>query len=450
MMKITARANHVCLKAACLATALVGIHAFAAQTDARSSSIQCAIEKTGLQVECNYRHSPSLEVKDVSLKIADLAVQIPAKGVVAYPSGTQTTALLFLVDVSDPKRKDTVEKKNVKAIMDMLGQIKPHHKVGIAVFDSDLRALTPISTDVSAAKSAASNIKASGQATEFYKNILSAIAILQKSEATRKGLIIMSDGKAEDSAYKHEDVIKAASDAGVVILGLGYLDKPKDSPYLQKIKRLADETFGLYFDATAEGLPSTLATKPFAFVEKGGKVSFAVGDTRGKQTVTVVLRSSDGKPLELKAEIDFPDKRTKQEIALDFGKQHWPFLLAGLGILLALLAVFLRYRRIKRLASKPPEPYASLNEMDGSGTSYLLAKAVVCIGRSADNDIRLTNNSISSHHAEIHRRRAGELYIIDLASSNGVFVNDNKVTQIELHEGDLIELGEVRLRLTVK
>ena len=59
--------------------------------------------------------------------------------------------------------------------------------------------------------------------------------------------------------------------------------------------------------------------------------------------------------------------------------------------------------------------------------------------------MQLNNDSISSHHAEIHRRREGDFYIVDLASSNGVYVNGNKVNQLELHDGDLIELGEVRL-----
>jgi pSer/pThr/pTyr-binding forkhead associated (FHA) protein len=62
-----------------------------------------------------------------------------------------------------------------------------------------------------------------------------------------------------------------------------------------------------------------------------------------------------------------------------------------------------------------------------------------------DNDVHLPNDSISSHHAEIHRRREGDFYIVDLSSTNGVFVNEQVVTQTELNDGDLIELGEVRL-----
>jgi pSer/pThr/pTyr-binding forkhead associated (FHA) protein len=94
----------------------------------------------------------------------------------------------------------------------------------------------------------------------------------------------------------------------------------------------------------------------------------------------------------------------------------------------------------------PAAPYAYLSEMGGSGTQYPLAKAAVCIGRSAGNDIRLANDSISSRHAEILRKRAGDVYVVDLGSSNGVYVNEVKVEQMPLNDGDVIELGEVRLR----
>lgn len=430
--------------------ALVCLTVSAATQDRRAESVSCLLEKSGQQVQCDYRHSASLEVKDVSLKVADVAIQIPAKGVATYPASQQSTALLFLVDVSDPKRKNTVEKKSVEAITGMLASTKAHQKVGIAVFDSELRLIAPISADSAGAKNAASGLKADGQSTEFYKNILSAIAILKKTDATRRGLIVMSDGKAEDTAYKHEDVVKAAQEADVVILGLGYLEQSKDSPFLQKIKRLADETYGLYFDATDLDLSRTMMGKPFAFVEKGGRVTFDSGNNRGMQPVTIILRAADLKTVELKTEVDFPDTRMPVEKATDFGKQYWLPLLAGLVFLGGLAVIAWRYMRKKALLARPVAPYALLAELDGSGSQYPLTKTAVCIGRSVDNDIRLVNDSISSHHAEIHRRRAGDVYIVDLGSSNGVYVNEAKVDQHELHDGDVIELGEVRLRFAAK
>ena len=188
--------------------------------------------------------------------------------------------------------------------------------------------------------------------------------------------------------------------------------------------------------------------KPFSFVEKGGRVSFDVGQKRGKQSIVLVLRSNDGKPLALNTEIVFPDRRTRNEQAIDLGRQYWKELLAGLLVFMGVVVALLLYRRRRRLAAKPAVAYASLSEMDGSGTQHVLTKTAVRVGRSADNDICLANDTISLHHAEIHRRRGGDVQIVDLGSANGVYVNDTKVTRHELSDGDVLELGEVRLRFT--
>ena len=37
----------------------------------------------------------------------------------------------------------------------------------------------------------------------------------------------------------------------------------------------------------------------------------------------------------------------------------------------------------------------------------------------------------------------------DLESLNGVFVNDNRVDSIQLREGDVVDIGDVRLNFTL-
>ena len=414
-------------------------------SDPRYASVSCSNDDANKLVNCDYRHAASVDVKDVSLKIAGKPTQIDPKNIAAYPVEGQSTAILFLVDVSDPKRKNTVEKKNVAIINEMLAAQKPYEKIGIAVFDSDLEVLVPISSDQAATKEAVKNIKASGQATEFYKNILSAIEILKKADATRKALVILSDGKDEDRAYTTQDVLAAAKSAGVVILSLGYLEKPTDSPYLQNLQRLANDTYGVYYNATDSKFPADFATQPFAFVEKGGRVAFPYGENVGKQPVAINLGAKSGKGLELVAEVDFPDNRSFFQKIIDFCKFNWIELIIGITLFIALAVsgfLFLRHRKRNRPVRVV---YAHLDEIDGMDTRHELTKTASTIGRSSDNDIQLRNDSISAHHAEIHRRREGDFYIVDLASSNGVYVNGSRVNQIEIHDGDLIELGDVRL-----
>lgn len=76
-----------------------------------------------------------------------------------------------------------------------------------------------------------------------------------------------------------------------------------------------------------------------------------------------------------------------------------------------------------------------------------LDSAPVTIGRSADNDMDLGDDEFaSSHHARVEPRRDG-VWVEDVGSTNGTFVNGMKVTRPQkLTAGDVIRVGETDLR----
>lgn len=74
-----------------------------------------------------------------------------------------------------------------------------------------------------------------------------------------------------------------------------------------------------------------------------------------------------------------------------------------------------------------------------------LNKDQMTIGRSADSDIRLDNAGVSSHHALIQKKGDGHV-IADNDSSNGVFVNGNKIGQHRLEYRDEIQIYNYVLR----
>ena len=76
----------------------------------------------------------------------------------------------------------------------------------------------------------------------------------------------------------------------------------------------------------------------------------------------------------------------------------------------------------------------------------ILGKEFV-IGRGNDCDLRLRDPNISRHHCMI-RVRPPEVTLVDLGSSNGSYVNGNRVIiQIALQSGDEIRLGGFRFVL---
>lgn len=102
----------------------------------------------------------------------------------------------------------------------------------------------------------------------------------------------------------------------------------------------------------------------------------------------------------------------------------------------------------RKLERRPrPTVYGWLEALDGDTGRHPLRTENVRVGRLRDNDICLQNDSISRRHAVLHydadRRR---VVITDLGGSNGVLVNHTKYKVRELKDGDMVELGEVRLR----
>lgn len=80
-----------------------------------------------------------------------------------------------------------------------------------------------------------------------------------------------------------------------------------------------------------------------------------------------------------------------------------------------------------------------------AGTGYSLIRREVIIGRSDENDVVINHRSISRNHAKIVVRD-GAFTIIDLRSANGVKVNGEEFGTETLVNGDIIELGHVKLR----
>ncbi len=80
-----------------------------------------------------------------------------------------------------------------------------------------------------------------------------------------------------------------------------------------------------------------------------------------------------------------------------------------------------------------------------AGETYYVTRREAIIGRTSENDVVVNHRSISRNHAKVIVRD-GTFTIIDLASSNGVRVNNEAFGTTSLVNGDIIQLGHVKLR----
>jgi hypothetical protein len=81
------------------------------------------------------------------------------------------------------------------------------------------------------------------------------------------------------------------------------------------------------------------------------------------------------------------------------------------------------------------------------GRSFPAGPVPLTIGRSDDNAISLADDEFASgHHARIESQRDG-VWILDLGSTNGTFVNGARLNGRRLlREGDVVQIGDTELR----
>lgn len=81
-----------------------------------------------------------------------------------------------------------------------------------------------------------------------------------------------------------------------------------------------------------------------------------------------------------------------------------------------------------------------------SNRVFLLDKLPAAIGRSEENDVILTDTSVSGTHARIYfDKRFDAVCIEDLDSLNGVYINKRPTCKNILDDGVKITLGDVML-----
>jgi pSer/pThr/pTyr-binding forkhead associated (FHA) protein len=79
-----------------------------------------------------------------------------------------------------------------------------------------------------------------------------------------------------------------------------------------------------------------------------------------------------------------------------------------------------------------------------AGSRFLLDVDVVTAGRHPDSDIFLDDVTVSRRHAEFRRDAMG-VKVRDVGSLNGTYVNRDRIDEVQLSNGDEVQIGKYRL-----
>jgi hypothetical protein len=102
-----------------------------------------------------------------------------------------------------------------------------------------------------------------------------------------------------------------------------------------------------------------------------------------------------------------------------------------------------------RPAAHPPRERPVL-AIEVNGARHPLTPPGMVIGRGADADLRINDPGVSRRHAELRvtgLRGMPVVTVADLGSTNGTLVDGQRVTEIQLHDGSTVRIGNTDLTL---
>jgi hypothetical protein len=422
-------------------------------------------------------------------------------------------AILLLVDKTLGTSKDSNDKakeKLWKAVRSTLTEIATvagtaPYQFGVATISAgNLDILAPMGSEKSDQKniekgiinSAIEKLTFNGTSPELYLGTKRAIDWLGRIPAERKFLVLVSDGTSQDKVVSQQEVVEAALKAKVHICTIGFPKSTTAADGVQRLEPLAEETGGysLRADGSESKLPPEAESKFVKFAVSGGKTEIDLRGLKAPVSLAFNVQTEFGKAYTFAHNVEAieaappspettltPEPPPSKWAALKARLKSHPVLSICGGIALAVALLFLGALLVNFLkkpgadiALDPPLPstfepspiepaeettkvtvtepeapaLAWLVILDAEETRYPITKSAIRIGRKPDNDIVMRNNSVSSYHAEILKR--GDKFVItDLDSSNKILVRGQLVDKSSLEDGDVIELGEVRLRFVL-
>jgi two-component system, cell cycle response regulator len=102
--------------------------------------------------------------------------------------------------------------------------------------------------------------------------------------------------------------------------------------------------------------------------------------------------------------------------------------------------------RVAVLSEPQPHGDACLVLLHPSGPDLgrrtALEGASYIIGRDTDADLVVPRSAVSRQHGRLFRDEQSQWWVEDLKSTNGTFVNEQRVTAVRLAEGDLVRFGD--------
>jgi hypothetical protein len=92
---------------------------------------------------------------------------------------------------------------------------------------------------------------------------------------------------------------------------------------------------------------------------------------------------------------------------------------------------------------------ASAATIEVNGTRHPLRAPGLVIGRGTEADLRINDPGVSRTHVELEVAD-GVVTAVDLGSTNGIIINDEKVPRARLRDGDTVRIGHTEMTVHIE
>jgi hypothetical protein len=386
---------------------------------------------------------------------------------------------------------EPVDFNRLKAVISATLNLNVSHiSYGLWTYATDVRTIAPLGTSPATIKLALEGIRPAGKTSELLRGINEVAKSIVASPVRRKVLIVLSDGIFDDTAYTIPELSDKLKGANVRVFVVIPSRAPEAITAAQGLRRLADETKGVFLSAYNQESTQKVAQAIKAHIEGSGSITFDVPANPVRIDVFLTNNkilsgtfeppvrppapdnsarpATDNQPAEVAPPAETSSASLYRRLNGIVGwasetSLRLALVAAGASALVAALAGLWIWRRRSNARRKQlmidkskgqqgntvsdMRPILGWLEFFDTGeTKEPIRTQVTRIGRQKDNDLVIQNSTVHRHHALLKQELSGAFSIMDLDTKNGVLVNGEQVKSGKLSDGDTVELGEVRMR----
>jgi hypothetical protein len=361
----------------------------------------------------------------------------------------------------------------------ILESLPPGSEVAVLTFDDQSRVVQPRTANPEEVRKAVSQAKIAGRYTALYDALYDASRYLHDVRALRKAIVLVTDGKDENSSLNLDDGLRVAVENGIPVyaVGVGHVEER----VLRRIAKLTSGDYVLGTEAQGPKLAERILATPVPASEPSPQPAPAASAPAPPVSAPVhapaTLPSRRAVPwlwialaggLALAAGLGWlalrrarPARCPRCGRVLASVFSECPFCAAEDALLASpdetpLPESVLSETVVARLSSTEEflektitlqeKPILLVTAGASAGQVFNLSlESVTSIGRAKANDIVLEDVAISSQHCRV-RPENGSFVVHDLRSTNGTFLNERRVTRSPLTSGDILKVGETSLQ----